>query len=133
PRQLPVSGLDSKWLEGRRAALADLVGAVRGESSGDGDLFQLCGLRAPPQLVHLRILDEDLRERVGGLADLSAPLAQLAGLGMPVASVFIVENRQTGLAFEDLRQSVVIMQLGYGVDVLRCLPWVAAAARCIYW
>lgn len=133
PRQLPVSGLDSKWLEGRKAVLADLVGAVRGESSGDGDLFQLCGLRAPPQLVHLRILDEDLRERVGGLADLSAPLEQLAGLDMPVANVFIVENRQTGLAFEDLRQSVVIMQLGYGVDVLRCLPWVAAAGRCIYW
>ncbi|MEQ8485116.1 MAG: DUF2220 family protein [Pseudomonadales bacterium] len=133
PRQLPVSGLDSKWLEGRKAVLADLVGAVRGESSGDGEFFQLCGLKTPPQLVHLRILDEDLRERVGGLADISAPLEQLAGLDIPVANVFIVENRQTGLAFDDLRQSIVIMQLGYGVDVLRCLPWVVAAGRCIYW
>jgi hypothetical protein len=60
-------------------------------------------------------------------------LEQLAGLDIRVANVFIVENRQTGLAFDDLRQSVVIMQLGYGVDVLRCLPWVVAAGRCIYW
>jgi hypothetical protein len=133
PRQLPVSGLDSKWLEGRKAVLADLIGAVRGQSSGDGDLFQVCGLKAPPQLIHMRILDQSLRQRVGGLADISAPVEQLAGLDIPVANVFVVENRQTGLAFDDLERSVVIMQLGYGVDVLRFLPWVMAADRRFYW
>lgn len=132
PRQLPVSGLDSKWLEKRKGLLADLVDSVRGESSSEGDFFQRCGLKAPPQLIRLRILDDSLRQRVGGLCDISAPWDQLAELDLPVSNVFIVENLQTGLAFDDLPGSIVIMQLGYGVDVLGRLPWVAKA-HCVYW
>jgi len=132
PRQLPVSGLDSKWLEGRKAVMADLVEAVRGESSDEGDFFERCGLKAPPYTIRLRILDSDLRARVGGLGDISVPLEQLAELDIPASNVFIVENLQTGLAFDDLPGSVVIMQLGYGVDVLGRLSWVTRA-NCIYW
>lgn len=132
PRQLPVSGLDSKWLEKRQGLLADLVGAVRGESSNDSDFYQRCGLKKPPQLIRLRILDSSLRKRLGGLEDLSAPWQQLAKLDLPADTVFIVENLHTGLAFEDLPGSVVIMQLGYGVDVLSHLPWVVRSP-CIYW
>jgi hypothetical protein len=137
PRQLPVSGLDSKWLEKRKALLADLVDNVRDTSSSEGDFgasdfYGRCGLKAPPQLIRLRLLDDSLSQRVGGLSDLSAPWEQLAELDLPVSIVFIVENLQTGLAFDDLPGSVVIMQLGYGVDVLGRLPW-AAKAHCIYW
>lgn len=132
PRQLPVSGLDSKWLEKRKGLLADLVDNLRGESSSEVHFYRRCGLKAPPQLVRLRILDDSLRQRVGGLSDLSVPQGQLAELDLPVSNVFIVENLQTGLAFEDLPGSIIIMQLGYGVDVLGRLPW-AARAHCIYW
>ena len=132
PRQLPVSGLDGKWLEKRKGLLADLVDAVRGGSSTESDFFQRCGLKAPPQLIRMRILDNGLRQRVGGLGDISAPWEQLIYLDLPVSNVFIVENLQTGLAFDDLPGSIVIMQLGYGVDVLGRLPW-AAKAQCVYW
>jgi hypothetical protein len=132
PRQLPVAGLDSKWLEGRAGILSDLADAAGGDPSGEGDFFLRCGLRAPPQLVRLRILDAGLRALVGGLGDVSAPWEQLAELDIPVVNAFIVENLQTGLAFADLPGSVVIMQLGYGVDVLGRLPWLSAA-RCLYW
>lgn len=132
PRQLPVAGLDSKWLEGRKGFLSDLIAAVGGETPADADFFQRCGLKAPPQLIRLRILDSDLRARVGGLGDISAPWEQVADLDIPVTNAFIVENLQTGLAFDDLPGSVVIMQLGYGVDVLGRLPWLATA-RCLYW
>ena len=132
PRQLPVSGLDSKWLEKRKGLVADLVDAVRCRSTAEGDFYERCVLKAPPQLIRLRILDDSLRQRVGGLSDISAPWEQLAELDLPVSDVFIVENLQTGLAFDDLLGSVVIMQLGYGVDVLGRLPWVAKA-HCIYW
>ncbi|MDA8365031.1 MAG: DUF2220 family protein [Gammaproteobacteria bacterium] len=132
PRQLSVSGLDSKWLEKRKGLLADLVASVRGESSREGDFFQRCGLKSPPELIRLRILDDSLRQRIGGLSDISAPWEQLAELDLPVSNVFIVENLQTGLAFDDLPGSIVIMRLGYGVDVLGHLPWVAKA-HCVYW
>lgn len=132
PRQLPVSGLDSKWLENRHAVLGYIVDAIRGESSGESDFFQRCGLRTPPQLIRFRILDESLRQRVGGLGDITAPWEQLAALNISADNIFIVENLQTGLAFADLPGSVVIMQLGYGVDVLGRLPWVTKA-NCVYW
>ena len=138
PRQLPVCGLDSKWLEKRKTLVADLVDAVLGEPSGEGDdspspdFYRRCGLREPSQRIRLRILDGNLRQRFGGLSDIASPWEQLAELDFPASNVFIVENLQTGLAFHDLPGSVVIMQLGYGVDVLGKLPWVAQA-RCIYW
>lgn len=132
PRQLPVSGMDSKWLESRKAILADIVDVVRGESSREGDFFQRCGLKSLPQLIRIRVLDDNLRQRVGGLGDILVPWEQLAELNIPAANVFIVENLQTGLAFDDLPGSVVIMQLGYNVDVLGRLPWVTKG-NCIYW
>ena len=133
PRQLPVSGLDSKWLEKRKGLVAELVDSVRGDSAGEGDFLQRCGLKGVPQLVRLRILDNGLRQQVGGLGDLSAPWQQLAELNLSVGSVFIVENLQTGLAFDDLPGAVVIMQLGYAVDVLGRLPWIANANSIYYW
>lgn len=132
PRQLPVRGLDSKWLEKRKGLVAALLDALRDTSPGDTGFHERCGLSAPPPLVRLRLLDEELRQCVGGLSDFSVPLQQLSGLRLPASTVYIVENLQTGLAFDDLPGSVVIMQLGYGVDVLGRLPWLADV-RCVYW
>jgi len=132
PRQLPVSGLDSKWLDGRKGLLTDLVAAIQGDSSSDLDFYQRCGLKAPPFLVRMRVLDQALRARLGGVGDLTAPVEELAGLNLPVSQVFIVENLQTGLAMSDLPGAVVFMRLGYNVDVLARLPWLARA-KCSYW
>lgn len=132
PRQLPVRGLNSKWFEQRKALLADLVDAVCGRATSEGDCYRRCGLKAPPQLIRMRILDNKLRQRIGGLSDIATPREQLAELDLPVDTVFIVENLQTGLSFDDMSGSIVIMQLGYGVDVLGHLPWIARA-HCVYW
>jgi hypothetical protein len=132
PRQLPVSGLDSKWLDGRKRLLTDLVAAMQEDSSSDLDFYQRCGLKAPQILVRMRVLDQALRARVGGMGDITAPVEDLAGLNLPVSHVFIVENLQTGLAMSDMPGAVVFMRLGYNVDVLPRLPWLARA-NCIYW
>lgn len=65
PRQLPVAGLDSKWVEGRTTIVAEMVDAIRGNSPDGGDFYRRCGLQVPPKLIRLRILDCDLRDRVG--------------------------------------------------------------------
>ena len=132
PRQLPVSGLDSKWLDGRKGLLTDLVAAIQEDSSSELDFYQRCGLKAPPLLVRMRVLDQALRARVGGVGDITAPVEDLAGLNLPVSHVFIVENLQTGLAMSDMPGAVVFMRLGYNVDVLARFSWLARA-KCIYW
>jgi hypothetical protein len=132
PRQIPVAGVDSKWLESRQGLVSELVAAIQGDPTGDRDFFGRCGLRALPQSIRMRVLDPELRSRLGGLGDISAPWEDVARLGIQPAQVFIVENLQTGLAFDDLAGAVVIMRLGYAVDVLGRIPWLRQA-RCIYW
>jgi hypothetical protein len=120
PRQLPIAGLDTKWLEPRTSLIADLRGAADS------------GLRALPYLVRFCVLDEELRRHVGGLGDISARIDDLAQLDLPASRVYIVENVQTGLAFGGETGAAVFMGLGYGVGLLARLPWVARA-QCIYW
>ncbi len=132
PRQLPVAGIDSKWLEVRMALIADLLAALQTDAGGSLDFYQRCGLKPPPHLVRLFQLDQSLRQRIGGLRDISARPEELAALDLPVSRVYIVENLQTGLAFEDCPGTVVFMGLGYGVGTLATLPWVMRA-QCIYW
>jgi len=131
-RQIPVSGIGSKWLESRKNLVCDLVAAIQGEPSAVRDFYIRCGLKLLPQLIRMRVLDKCLRNHLGGLGDISAPLDEVIELDISPVYVFIVENIQTGLAFEDLAGSIVIMGLGYSVDVLGKIPWLRKA-KCMYW
>jgi hypothetical protein len=108
----------------------------RRESDHDGDrdtdLHRLAGLRREPDLMRLRILDPALRTAVGGLGDLTAPVEQIAALPLAPARVFIVENLQTGLAFDDLPGAVCCMARGYAVDAYAAIPWLRCRP-CHYW
>ncbi|MFA7096650.1 MAG: Wadjet anti-phage system protein JetD domain-containing protein [Gammaproteobacteria bacterium] len=130
-RQLPVPGLDSKWLETRQKVVGEWLRAIRGATEG-GDLYALAGLRRAPELLRMRLLDPLLRQRLGGLSDIQAPVAELARLELPVRRVFIVENLQTGLAFEDIEGAVVFMGRGYTVEPFGELPWLKSLP-CHYW
>jgi hypothetical protein len=131
-RQLPVAGLDSKWLETRTGLLGDWLRTLA-DLPRDADFWHASGLRREPDRLRLRILDPALRAHVGGLGDIYAPFDQLAALILPVSRVFIVENKQTGLAFDDLPGTVVLMARGYAIDRLHELPWLRAADAVHYW
>ena len=132
PRQLPVLGVDGKWLESRKGAIMRLLCAVQGRVPGT-DFHETCGLKALPATLRIRLLDPELRRRCGGLGDITAPVADLAQLDIGVTTVLIVENLQSGLPLPDLPGTAAIMALGYGVEALARLPWVAAAGRAVYW
>jgi hypothetical protein len=132
PRQIPIGGIDSKWIETRKGLLSELVAAVRGAAAVGADFYSLCGLRRPPVQVRMRILDPALRACLGGLGDITAPVGELAGLALPASVILIVENLQTGLALKDLPGAVAFMALGYSVDLLAELPWIVPATS-IYW
>lgn len=132
PRQIPVAGVDSKWVDTRKGLLANLAGCLLPAAGEAGDFYAACGLRRAPATARLRILDPALRALTRGLGDICAPVGELAALDLPVATVLIVENLQSGLALPDLPGTVAFIGLGYGVDVLGQLPWLRAA-RGIYW
>lgn len=130
-RQLPVEGLDTKWLEKRKGLVADLVRQLRSDIP-EGDFYSICGLRRQPNRVRLRVLCPTLRRSVGGLCDLEAPTEELAALNLVPSTVLIVENLETGLALPDLPGVVAFMRLGNAVSMLSQLPWIREA-RGIYW
>lgn len=131
PRQLPVLGLDTKWLEKRTGVITDLLMAIR-SSDGAGNFYSVCGLRRPAPRIRFRILCPELRSKVGGLKDIEAPVTDLAELSIKPQRAIIVENLETGLALPDLEAAVAFMRLGNAVSLLAELPWLRNC-RAVYW
>lgn len=131
PRQIPVPGIDSKWLTGRARFLGDALAALR--PGADASRFAArAGLRELPDRVRMRIPDPALAVFLGGLDDLAVPIEQLATLAIPVRRVLIVENLQTGLACDDLPGTLVLMAKGYAVQFASRVPWLARVPV-FYW
>jgi hypothetical protein len=132
PRQIPVAGIDSKWFEKRSSVICDLVANLNPDTTTGDDIFQKLGLRRPPDLCRIRLLDYMMCTDTGGLADITAPAAEIMGLRIAPRNVFIVENLQTFLAFEELKGAAVILGMGYRAKQMCLFPWLAEA-RCFYW
>lgn len=130
-RQLPVPGVDSKWLERRRAVLASWLGRILGIPSSCG-LYAMTGLLQPPKALHLRLLDPQLRASYGGLSNIQTPVEGIAAARPNARRVFIVENLQTGLAFNDIPGAILFMKQGYAVDEFGRIPWLKDLP-CHYW
>lgn len=132
-RQLPVEGLDTKWLEKRTGLVATLLRALRAATPEDeSDFHELCGLRKPAHRVRVRLLCPALRTAVGGLCDIEAPVGELAKLPIAPKAVVIVENFETGLALPNMSGVAVVMGLGNAVSALGTLPWLLEA-NAVYW
>lgn len=131
-RQLPVAGVDTKWLAGRRALVTELLSVIRAAADRGADFYVLTGIRREPALMRLRLLDPSIRRMAGGLGDISAPAEEIAHLSLGLRHIFIVENLQTGLAFADLPDSAVFMGLGYAVELFDVVPWLRQSP-CYYW
>jgi hypothetical protein len=133
-RQLDIAGVDTKFIEARRALLAELLDLVLSPDSiaaSAGRHFETrYGLLSKSPLVRFRILDS--RHRIGGLSDLATPAPQFAKLELPVRRVFITENEINGLAFPDVPDAAVIFGLGYGLERLADARWLHDKAI-FYW
>ncbi|MGK5065744.1 DUF3322 domain-containing protein [Janthinobacterium sp. LB3P112] len=135
-RELDIPGVDSKFIETRKALLAELLDqlmppeAIYVQAIGARQFEARYGLLSKPVLIRFRLLDA--RHHIGGLSDLSVPVAQFAALQTTVKRVFITENEINGLAFPEVADSMVIFGGGYGVDRLGDVPWLADK-EVIYW
>ncbi|WP_175637472.1 Wadjet anti-phage system protein JetD domain-containing protein [Sinomonas mesophila] len=121
-RQLPIRGVDTKWV-GRHEPL---VARLHRAATGREDL----GLAPKPDLIRMRFLDPALAP--GGLCDVAAPLSEAAGLAIRPRTVFVFENLESVLAMPPWHDAIVVHGSGYAVERISRLPWVETA-RLVYW
>lgn len=131
PRQLPVAGLDTKWLEKRVGVVTDLLKSIRAIDDV-ADFYSICGLKRPIPRIRARILCPELRGTLGGLRDIEVPVTELNGLAIAPRCAIIVENLETGLALPDIPDTVAFMRLGNAVSLLSSLTWLRDCSM-LYW
>lgn len=137
-RELDIEGVDTKFIEQNKALLRELLAIALPEGACDSSIQGLAahgferalGLRYDPPLIRFRLLDPAIA--VGGLTDLSVPLADFADFAPAVERVFITENKINGLSFPAHPRSMVIFGLGYGVKALEEVGWLKDKAV-TYW
>ncbi len=121
-RELPIRGIDTKWLERHRAAVETLTLSVTGRDN--------LGLNERVAVGRIRMLDPDMS--VGGLTDISAPIDDLASLALRPDSVLIVENLQTFLSVPRIPGAIAVDGHGDSIAAIARIPWVISA-RVVYW
>lgn len=160
-RQVPVEGMDTKWLERHRRLVSVLVAALRRlrDLEGGDDL----GLRREAEARDVVVLDPQLRPGRGpgpglpGLRHVRLDVTELAHLwavpAAPVAAgpgpgpsapgphaqdaprpevLLVCENRQSIVALPDLPGVVALHGGGYAVSELHHLAW-ARDLPVLYW
>jgi hypothetical protein len=124
-RQIDVPGVDTKFIEGHRGILAELVDLVAARPAvADGQNFaSRYSFRGKPSRVRIRMLDLEVSPFPAGITDVELCTDELAHLSLDVERVFVVENEVTCLAFPAVPRSVLIFGGGYAVSRVSRLGW----------
>lgn len=129
-RQLPISGVHTKWIESRTRAIGALVASLRGIRATD--FYSACGVRRQPSHLRFRVLCPQLRERLSGLHDIAVSVGQLAGADLKPHAVLVVENQQCGIALPDLPGVVAFIGMGNAIAAVEEITWLAGLPA-VYW
>ena len=139
-RQLDIPGVDTKFIERHRAILKSLLDQLLPADAIDHTVTGLSdhgferrfGLPYEEPQIRFRLLDPQLAAEFAGASDITLNLSDFAKLDLLVDRVFITENKVNGLAFPEARNALVIFGLGYGVQLLKDVPWLSAC-QINYW
>lgn len=148
-RQVDAPGVHTKFIEGRRGLLSELLDlvlapdAIDSGASGVGAFNRRYGLIDKPVLVRMRSLDEAASLHVSGpgshgiaVGEIAVRQQDFADLFEPGASpfneVFITENEVNYVAFPSRHDAAVILGGGYGFSQLAAAGWLHRA-RIRYW
>lgn len=114
-RELPIKGVDTKWMENHLRTIRVLMGPIE--------------FKEKPRLVEVRSLDSDLRPF--GLTHLSCPLVDLSRI--QAEHFLIVENYMTFLSLPALPGTVAINGGGFQVQRLGQHVPSLVDADVVYW
>ncbi len=120
-REVPVLGVDTKWLERHKGILSRALSAETGEEIKASCLLEAWSFKKPPLTVRVRhannfaagIPAEAMVELSPAVLNLREPRA-----------VLIVENVQTALSLEAPADVPVLMGMGYGLEILSEIRWI---------
>ena len=138
-RQVPVEGMDTKWLERHRKLVSALVAGMREAAGAEG--AGALGLRRELDTRDVVVLDPALRPGRGpggvpaGLRHFRADTLELARIWAPPRSprvLLVCENRQSIVALPDMPGVVAVHGGGYAVSELHHLVW-ARDLPVLYW
>lgn len=121
-RQLPIEGVDTKWLGGHRRLVEKLVDGARGSTE--------LGIRTLPVQYEIAVLDPALLPGMPAL--FAAPVDGLASLPISPSTVLILENREGIHALPEIPGTVAMHGSGYRVTELARIGWLAGA-DVVYW
>jgi len=129
-RQVDLPGIHTKFIEGHRSVLAELLDmalpaeALDPAKTGASQFAGRYGLRDKPTRIRLRVLDPALALLPGiACPDIALDADSFGRLRFPVRRVFITENEINFLAFPCVKGAIVIFGAGYGWDALARSPW----------
>ena len=129
-RQVDIPGVHSKFIEGQRAVLGELLDlalapdAIDPAASGIGGFCRRYGFRDKPLRLRFRILDPNQAVLPTGTdQDLTVTNDTFAQLDLPVERVFITENEINFLTFPPATGSLVVFGGGYGFETLAEAGW----------
>ena len=139
-RQLDIPGVDTKFIEQHRSILKSLLDQLLPEQAidqsvtglGDHGFERRFGLRYEEPQIRFRLLDPQLVAEFAGASDITLTVRDFAKLDLLVDRLFITENKINGLTFPGVRNGLVIFGLGYGVQLLKEVPWLGAC-QIHYW
>ena len=145
-RQLPIGGVDTKWLGRNKGLVLALLGdtddpadeaadeTADGPASARMRLHERLGLRVPPDLIQVAVLDPELRSMIGGMRHFAASVDDLNASGLRPRTVVILENKETGYAItSDLSGTVVFHGAGFSIVNYARVTWIRNAPKVIYW
>ena len=133
-RQVDVPGVDSKFIEGHRGVLTQLLDLQLDPDRVDAaavDFSARYGFRRKPGYVRFRCTGLS-GSGFCGFSEMTVRLDELATAPRGITRVYVVENEITYLAFPLTGDAMVIFGAGYAVSVLEPLGWLAGLDL-VYW
>ena len=133
-RHVDVPGVDTKFVERHQKIIGQLLTAALPDDRVD--LTQPTsprrfGFRSKPDCTRLRLL-APVPPFPAGITEVRLRTDELAALELRVATVFVVENEASYLAFPDVPGAIVIFGEGFHLTSLEALSWLARK-ELVYW
>ena len=132
-RQMDVEGVDTKFVERHHRLLDQLLTAVLPTDRIDreaGSFAARFRFLEKPSYTRFRLLDSEAFS--SHFTEMAVRTDELAEIVPAAATIFIVENEVTYLAFPPVPRAIVVFGSGFALTGLTRLPWLSDKDL-VYW